>query len=87
MLEGRADSVLAVFMMPRMRRNADFDRGRLSIPASDLFEVWDEERQSDLFVPQIGAGSVAVIGGISPDFEIAQGRSSYVALWCAGHDL
>ena len=44
MLEGRADSVLAVIPDSENEANAlILDQERLSIPANDLLEVWGEE--------------------------------------------
>jgi len=78
MLEGRADSVLAVIHDAEDEaKTLIFDRGRLSIPTSDLFEVWDENGSLIFRSPNWSGAPVAVIGGNSPTFEIAQGRSSY----------
>jgi signal transduction histidine kinase len=78
MLEGRADSVLAVIHDAEDEaKTLIFDRERLSIPTGDLFEVWDENGSLVWRSPNWSGASVAVIGGNSPTFELAQGRSSY----------
>jgi signal transduction histidine kinase len=78
MLEGRADSVLAVIHDAEDEaKTLIFDRERLSIPTSDLFEVWDENGSLVWRSPNWSGAAVAVIGGNSPTFELAQGSSSY----------
>jgi signal transduction histidine kinase len=78
MLQGRADSVLAVIHDAEDEtKTLIFDRERLSIPSSDLFEVWDENGSLVWRSSNWGGAPVAVIGGNSPTFELAQGRSSY----------
>ncbi len=78
MLEGRADSVLAVIHDAEDEtRTLILDRERLSTPNSDLLEVWDENGSLIWRSPNWSGAPAAVIAGSSPTFELAQGRSSY----------
>jgi signal transduction histidine kinase len=78
MLAGRADSVLAVIHDAEDEtKTLILDRERLSIPAGDLLEIWDENGSLIWRSPNWGGAPAAVIAGKSPTFELSQGRSSY----------
>jgi signal transduction histidine kinase len=78
MLEGRANSVLAVIHDAEDESKAlIFDRQRLSVPAGDLFEVWDENGSLIWRSPNWSGAPAAVSGGNSPTFKLAEGRPSY----------
>jgi signal transduction histidine kinase len=78
MLEGRADSVLAVIHDVEDETKAlMLDRERLNIPSGDLLEVWDENGSLIWRSPNWSGAPAAVIAGKSPTFELSQARSSY----------
>jgi len=78
MLEGRANSVLAVIHDAEDdSKTLIFDRERLSIPTGDRFEVWDENGSLIWRSPNWSGAPAVVVAGNSPTFELAQGRSSY----------
>jgi signal transduction histidine kinase len=78
MLEGRADSVLAVIHDAEDEtKTLILDRERLSIPAGDMLEVWDENGSLIWRSPNWSGAPAAVIAGNSPTFELAHGRSLY----------
>jgi signal transduction histidine kinase len=78
MLEGRADSVLAVIHDAEDEtRTLILDRQRLSVPASDLLEVWDENGSLIWRSTNWSGAPAAVIAASSPIFELTQGRVSY----------
>jgi signal transduction histidine kinase len=78
MLQGRADSVLAVIHDAEDEtKTLVLDRERLSIPPKDLLEVWDENGSLIWRSPNWSGAPAALIAGNSPTFELAQGRSSY----------
>jgi signal transduction histidine kinase len=78
MLEGRADSVLAVIHDAEDEtQTLILDRERLSTPKSDLLEVWDENGNLIWRTPNWSGAPAAVIAGRSPTFELAQRGSSY----------
>jgi signal transduction histidine kinase len=78
MLEGRADSVLAVIHDAEDEtQTLILDRERLSTPNSDLLEVWDENGSLIWRSPNWSGAPAAVTAGNSPTFELAQGRFSY----------
>jgi hypothetical protein len=78
MLEGRADSVLAVIHDAEDESNAlILDRERLSIPASDLLEVWDENGSLIWRSPNWSGAPAGVVAANSPTFDLAQGHVPY----------
>jgi signal transduction histidine kinase len=78
MLEGRADSVLAVIHDSEdASQTLILDHQRLNVPASDLIEVWDENG-SLIWRSKNWLGAPAtVIGSASPTFGLTRGQSSY----------
>ncbi len=78
MLEGRADSILAVIHDSEDEsQKLIFDRARVSLPSRDLFEVWDENG-SLIFRSKNWQGAPAVvIASSSPTFKMTIGESSY----------
>jgi signal transduction histidine kinase len=78
MLEGRADSVLAVIHDSEDDGNAlILDRERLSIPAADLLEVWDEKGNLIWRSRNWQGAPPAVLASNSPTFKLTTGQSSY----------
>jgi signal transduction histidine kinase len=77
MLAGRADSVLAVIHDAEDEKTLILDRERLSIPASDLLEVWDENGSLIWRSPNWIGAPAAVIAANSPTFELDQGNVPY----------
>jgi signal transduction histidine kinase len=78
MLAGRADSVLAVIHDAEDEsKTLILDRGRLSIPAGDLVEVWDENGSLIWRSPNWTGAPAAVIAGNSPTFELDQRNVPY----------
>jgi signal transduction histidine kinase len=78
MLEGRANSVLAVIHDAEDdSKTLIFDRERLSIPTSDRFEVWDENGSLIWRSPNWSGAPAAVMASNLPTFELAEGRSPY----------
>ena len=75
MLAGRADSVLAVIHDAEdENKTLILERERLSIPAGDLFEVWDENGSLISRSPNWTGAPAAVIAANSPTFELDQGH-------------
>jgi signal transduction histidine kinase len=78
MLEGRADSVLAVIHDSEDEGNAlILDRERLRIPASDLLEIWDEKGSLIWRSANWQGAPPAVLSSNSPTFKLTAGQSSY----------
>jgi signal transduction histidine kinase len=78
MLEGRADSVLAVIHDSEDEANAlILDHERLSIPANDLLEVWGEEGNLVWRSPNWQGAPPTVLTSNSGTFELTTGQSSY----------
>ena len=78
MLAGRADSVLAVIHDAEDEsKTLILDRERLSIPAGDLFEVWDENGSLIWRSPNWTGAPSALIAGNSPTFELDHGHVPY----------
>jgi hypothetical protein len=78
MLEGRADSVLAVIHDAEDEsKTLILDRERLIIPASDLLEVWDENGSLIWRSPNWNGVPAAVITANSPTFELDHGNVPY----------
>jgi signal transduction histidine kinase len=78
MLAGRADSVLAVIHDAEdEKKTLILERERLSIPASDLLEVWDENGSLIWRSPNWIGAPAAVITANSPTFELDQGNVPY----------
>jgi signal transduction histidine kinase len=78
MLEGRTDSVLAVIHdVEDETKTLILDRERLSAPAGDLLEVWDENGSLIWRSPNWSGAPTGVIAASSPTFELAQGHVSY----------
>jgi signal transduction histidine kinase len=78
MLAGRVDSVLAVIHDAEDEsKTLILDRERLSIPASDLLEVWDENGSLIWRSPNWTGAPAAVIAANSPTFELDQGHVPY----------
>jgi signal transduction histidine kinase len=78
MLEGRADSVLAVIHDSEDEANSlILDRERLSIPAGDLLEVWGEEGNLIWRSRNWYGAPATVLASNSPTFEFTTGQSSY----------
>ena len=78
MLEGRADSVLAVIHDSENEANAlILDQERLSIPANDLLEVWGEEGNLIWRSRNWHGPPPAVLASNSSTFELTTGQSSY----------
>src|ERR1700730_11133863 len=77
MLEGRADSVLAVIHDSEDEANAlILDHERLNIPARDLLEVWGEEENLIWRSPNWQGAPPAVMASNSPTFELTTSQSS-----------
>ena len=75
MLAGRADSVLAVIHDAEdENKTLILERERLSIPAGDLFEVWDDNGSLISRSPNWTGAPVAVIAGNSPTVELDHGH-------------
>ena len=78
MLAGRADSVLAVIHDAEDEsKTLILDRGRLSIPAGDLVEVWDENGSLIWRSPNWTGAPAALIAGNSVTFELDQRNVPY----------
>jgi signal transduction histidine kinase len=78
MLAGRADSVLAVIHDAEDEsKTLILDRGRLSIPAGDLVEVWDENGSLIWRSANWTGAPAALIGGNSATFELDQRNVPY----------
>jgi signal transduction histidine kinase len=78
MLAGRADSVLAVIHDAEDEsKTLILDRERLSIPAGDLFEVWDENGSLIWRSPNWTGAPSTLIAGNSPTFELDHGHVPY----------
>ncbi len=78
MLAGRADSVLAVIHDAEDEsKTLILDRERLSIPAGDLFEVWDENGSLIWRSPNWTGVPSAVIASNSPTFQLDHGPVPY----------
>jgi signal transduction histidine kinase len=75
MLAGRVDTVLAVIHDAEdENKTLILERERLSIPASDLFEVWDENGSLISRSPNWTGAPAAVIAGNSSTFELDHGH-------------
>jgi signal transduction histidine kinase len=75
MLEGRADSVLAVIHDAEDEsKTLILDRERLRIPAGDLLEVWDENGSLIWRSPNWTGAPAAVIASNSHTFKLDQGH-------------
>ena len=78
MLAGRADSVLAVIHDAEDEsKTLVLDRGRLSIPAGDLVEVWDENGGLIWRSPNWTGAPASVIASSSPTFALDHGHVPY----------
>jgi signal transduction histidine kinase len=78
MLEGRADSILAVIHDSEDEsQKLIFDRERVSLPSRDLFEVWDENGSLIFRSKNWQGAPAAVIASSSPTFKMNIGKSSY----------
>jgi signal transduction histidine kinase len=78
MLEGRADSVLAVIHDAEDgTQSLILDRDRLSTPSGDLFEVWDENGNLVWRSPNWNGATTDIVAGKMPAFELSQGRHSF----------
>src|SRR6202158_3600424 len=78
MLAGRADSVLAVIHDAEDEsKTLILDRERLSIPAGDLFEVWEENGSLIWRSPNWTGAPSALIAGNSPTFKLDHGHVPY----------
>jgi signal transduction histidine kinase len=78
MLAGRADSVLAVIHDAEDEsKTLILDRERLSIPANDLFEVWDENGSLIWRSPKWTGAPATLITSGSPTFELDHGHVPY----------
>jgi signal transduction histidine kinase len=78
MLQGRTDSVLAaIHDAEDETKTLILDRERLSIPSSDLLEVWDENGSLIWRSPNWSGAPSVVIAPSSPTFELTRGRVSY----------
>src|ERR1700682_4075735 len=75
MLAGRADSVLAVIHDAEdENKTLILERERLTIPAGDLFEVWDENGSLISRSQNWTGAPAAVIAANSPTFKLDQGH-------------
>lgn len=78
MLEGRANSVLAVIHDSEDDSNSlILDRERLSIPPGELVEVWDEKGTLIWRSPNWQGAPPAVLASNSSTFKLTTGQSSY----------
>jgi len=78
MLQGRADSVLAVIHDAENGTQAlIFDRSKVSLPGRDLFEVWDDKGNLIWRSHNWQGTPTAVLASLSPTFELHQGAFSY----------
>jgi signal transduction histidine kinase len=78
MMEGRANSVLAVIHDSEDESNAlILDRERLSIPAGDLLEAWDEKGNLIWRSGNWHGAPPAVLLSHSPTFELTTGQTAY----------
>jgi len=78
MLEGRADSILAVIHDSEdASQKLILDRPKLNVPGRDLFEVWDDHGKL-IWRSRNWQGTPAnVMASLSPTFEFHQGESTY----------
>jgi signal transduction histidine kinase len=77
-LEGRADSVLAVIHDSEDEGNRlILDRERLSVPAGDLLEAWDEKGNLIWRSGNWQGAPRAVLLSNSPTFELTTGQTAY----------
>lgn len=78
MLEGRATSVLAVIHdAENATQSLVLDHERLSIPAADLLEVWDDKGSRIYRSANWQGAPTAILVSNSSTFEVTVGRSSY----------
>jgi signal transduction histidine kinase len=78
MMEGRANSVLAVIHDSEDEGNAlILDRERLNIPADDLLEAWDEKGNLIWRSGNWRGAPPAVLLSNSPTFELTNGQTAY----------
>jgi signal transduction histidine kinase len=78
MLEGRADSVLAVIHDSEdASQTLILDHQRLNLPTSDLLEVWDENGGLIWRSKNWQAAPAALIASTSPTFSLTTGQLSY----------
>ncbi len=78
MLEGRAESVLAVIRDSEDgTQTLTLDRSKLSLPSRDLVEVWDDSGKLIWRSHNWQGAPTTVIAALSPTFEIHQGQSLY----------
>lgn len=78
MLEGRANSALAVIHdVEDDTQTLVFDRERLSIPSSDLLEIWDDNGTLIWRSPNWSGAPAALITADSPTFELTLGHVPY----------
>jgi len=78
MLEGRANSILAVIHDSEDEgQTLIFDRERVRLPSRDLFEVWDENGSLIFRSKNWQGAPSAVLASSSPTFKMTIGDSSY----------
>jgi signal transduction histidine kinase len=78
MLEGRADSILAVIHDSEDGNQAlILDRSKLNVPGRDLFEVWDDNGTLIWRSHNWQGAPKAVLTSLSPTFELHNGPFSY----------
>jgi signal transduction histidine kinase len=78
MLEGRADSILAVIHDSEDGNQAlIFDRSKLNVPGRDLFEVWDDNGKLIWRSRNWQGAPKTVLTSLSPRFELHSGGFSY----------
>ena len=74
MLQGRADSVLAVIHdAENGTQTLIFDRSKLTLPGRDLFEVWDDKGNLIFRSRNWHGAPPVVLASLSPTFELHQG--------------